>query len=138
MKAALGAFLLIVAIARAEPVFVGYLATRAEGMHFAVAPSAQEPARWLNLGESAGGYVLSEFRAVDETLMVSKDGKFFALTLKQAKVLTATTTIPPNPLADAQRRLAEMQERLKKLQDERAKALASRRALDAAAEKQRP
>jgi len=135
MKTGITTMLFFVAgIAIAEPRFVGVVDGMKEGLQFIIKPSDNGSARWLKLGDSIEGYRLSEFLANNETLIAEKAGHQIRWKLKEAKVVSSAPDKAGKaaseliPLEAARKKLADAQERLTKLREERKQALERRRA----------
>ncbi len=121
-------FLLAVSV-RSEPAFVGVLSDQTRGTTYAVIPNAGTAPQWVKVGDTVDGYTVSEYQANDEVLVLKKDAQVLRLPLKTARTADAPMAEPPvtaEQLAAAKKKMAESQERLKKLREERDRIMAER------------
>jgi hypothetical protein len=88
MKTTTAIFLFLLSVAQAVPEFVGVMSTKEEGTKYAVRPTPNDVSRWVKQGDVFAGYVVSDYRAKDEVLVLKKDGQTFQLRMKDAKVVS--------------------------------------------------
>lgn len=71
---------------RAEPTFLGVMSTTETGTFFLVGGAETVGPKWLKLGQSFDGYVLSDYREKEESLVLKKDAQQLLLKLRVSKV----------------------------------------------------
>jgi hypothetical protein len=80
--------LLLMSGLHAEPVFVGIMTTPSDGTLYSIAPTEKSHTRWVKLGERVSGYLVSEFHAEEEVIVLVKAGREFHVKLRESKVRT--------------------------------------------------
>ncbi len=86
-------FLALLAVAKAEPVFLGMLSTAKDGTFFVVSLSEDARPKWLTIGDTFDGYLVVAYKARDEQLLLRKEGKELVLQLRKPKVRSAPTLL---------------------------------------------
>jgi len=124
----------VAGIAFAEPRLVGVVSGLSDATEYLIKPSDDGAVRWLKLGDSIEGFRLTEYLESEETLIVENAGRKGRWKLKESKVVPAVTERAEKKASEiisleaARKKLADAQERLAKLREERRQALEKHRA----------
>ncbi len=123
--------ILLIASVGAEPAFVGYMTDQVLGTRYAVVLASSANAQWVKIGETVEDFVVIEYLSTREVLVLLKGDRALLLKLKSAKVADGSSSNPAVAegvaLLGARRKLLDAQDRLKRLREEREKALAERK-----------
>lgn len=111
MRLLFATFLLLSAVAQAEPAFVGLLRTRETGELYAVVPSSGAASRWVKIGDEIEGFLIVEYRDSDKVLALRKDGRTIFVRLQDSRILEGRQAAAEAKAVDVARSLVVRMEK---------------------------